>query len=380
MRKMQALLLSSLLVVSACTPVFDNREEVIQETRDESTDQAAIVPNYTMNEEDYRMILRENSTSVSSARNVTTSQMGNRLDIAEFEDGLRRLSKEHYDPETYLFQPGQFLEGDTLISWLSRGNVSEGGLNPELDEDEATQEEFEESPRYISNIVEQNYLIRNEENVVDVEGVTIGIALRTVYNYTTEGRDFQVDHSREELLEKGKEYAQTILERLRAREDLADKPIMFALYEEEEASSKVPGNFLSKAFVDGSDMSVRGWEDLNENHILFPSAEAEEDYFDDSQLFSDFRTEVAKYFPNFVGTIVNGFYVNDELREVSIDIPIQFHSQSEVVGFTQYVYSLVVEMFPEHYDVEVNIFSMDQQESVIVRNAGEEEPFVHVYE
>lgn len=78
--------------------------------------------------------------------------------------------------------------------------------------------------------------------------------------------------------------------------------------------------------------------------------------------------------------IANGFYVDNELQQVSIDIPIQFRSQSEVVGFTQYVYGLVVEMFPDHYDVEVKINSMDQQESLIVQQAGKEEPFVHIYE
>ena len=35
MRKLHALLLCSLLFVTACTPVFDNRDEVIQETTDE---------------------------------------------------------------------------------------------------------------------------------------------------------------------------------------------------------------------------------------------------------------------------------------------------------------------------------------------------------
>ena len=326
------------------------------------------------------MILTEGSSKVSTARTVTTNQMGNRLDISEFESGLRRHSKEYYEPENYYFQPGQFLSGEELISWLSRSSDSEEGLNPELDEDSATVAQFKENPKYISNIVEQDFLVKSEENVVEVKGVTIGISLRTVYNFTTEGKDYQVDHSTEELMQKGKEYASTILQRLRENEKLTDIPVVFALYEEAEASSKVPGKFLSKTYVEGADMSINDWKDLNETHVLFPSSEASEDYFDDSQIFSDFRTEVSNYFPNFVGMIANGFYINDELQEVSIDIPIQFRSQSEVVGFTQYVYSLVVEMFPEHYDVEVNIYSMDRQESLIVRKAGAEEPFVHIYQ
>ncbi|MYL50523.1 CamS family sex pheromone protein [Halobacillus litoralis] len=391
MRKMHALLLSSLLVVSACTPVFDNREEVIQETKDEKNNQSAIIPNYNMSEQDYRMILTESSPKVSSARAVTTNQMGNRMDIDEFESGLRRHSKEYFDPENYFFQPGQYLDGDTLLTWLGRdGNVPveedqdpeevEDGLNPELNEDEATEEDFRQSPRYISNIIEQNYLVRKAENKVELSGITIGISLRTVYNFTVEGQSLSEDHSTEELLKKGKEYAGEILERIRKREELNDVPVVFALYEEEEASSKVPGKFLSKTYVKGSDMTINGWDNIKEKHVLFPSNEAEEDHFDDSQIFTDFRKEVSDYFPNFVGMIANGFYVNNELREVSIEIPIQFQSESEVVGFTQYVYSLVNEMFADHYHVQVNIHSMDEPESLIVKKAGEQEPFVHVYE
>lgn len=380
MRKLHAVLLSSLLFVSACTPVFDNRDEVIQETTDESTNQSAIVPNYRMSDETYRMILTEGSSKVSKARTVTTNQMGNRLDISEFESGLRRHSKEYFDPEDYYFQPGQFLDGDTLLNWLSRASEgNEEGLNPELDESSATVDEIKAKPKYISNIIEQDYLVKKEDNVVEVKGMTIGISLRTVYNFTSDGRDYKEDHTTEELIAKGKEYANKILQRLREKEKLTDVPIVFALYEEEEASSKVPGNFLSKAYVKGSDMKVDGWEKLDENHVLFPSSEGKEKYFDDSQVFSDFRTEVSNYFPNFVGMIANGFYINDELQSVTINIPIQFRSESEVVGFTQYVYSLVVEMFPEHYDVEVNIYSMDQQESLISRKAGQEDPYVHIY-
>ncbi|WP_062515514.1 CamS family sex pheromone protein [Halobacillus sp. KGW1] len=380
MRKMHALLLSSVLFMSACTPVFDNQEEVIQETTDETNNQAAIVPNYSMSDEDYRMILTESSPKVSSARGITTNQMGNRLDIDEFESGLRRHSKEYYDPEDYYFQPGQYLTDQTLLDWLSRKSADkEEGLNPELNEDEASEEDFRESPRYISNIIEQDYLVQKDDNIVELQGVTIGISLRTVYKFTTEGKNFEEDHSTEELLQKGKEYADEILTRIRAKEELKDVPVVFAIYEEEEASSKVPGKFLAKTYVKGSSGSVGSWDNIDEEHVLFPSSEAEKEHFDQSQIFSEFRTQVSNYFPNFVGMIGNGFYKDGELHDITIEIPIQFQSESEVVGFTQYVYSLVNEMFPDHYSVQVNIHSLDEPESLIVKKAGDEEPFVHVY-
>ncbi|WP_101845833.1 CamS family sex pheromone protein [Halobacillus sp. Marseille-P3879] len=382
MRKLHAVWLAMILIVSACTPVYDNTDEVVRETTDEESEEKAIIPNYDLSDNTYRMILTEGASKISAARGVTTNQMGNRLDIAEFEGGLQRHSKEYYNPEEYYFQPGQFLDDDTLLSWLGRASESnEEGLNPELDEDSASEEEFRETPRYISNIVEQNYLTREgDDDVVELAGLTIGISMRSVYDFQAEGRDYSENISTSESLSKGREYANTILERLREREDLQNVPVAFAIYEEEEDNAESPGNFLSKGYAGGSDNSVGNWEDIDEEYVLFPSDEAEEDHFDDAEIFSDFRTEVSDYFPNFVGMIANGFYVDDELREVKIDIPIQFDSQTEVTGFTQYVYSLVMEMFEDHYSVEVKINSMDQQESLIVKEPGQEEPFVHIYD
>ncbi|GGF26273.1 putative lipoprotein YerH [Halobacillus andaensis] len=391
MRKLHAVWLAMILIVSACTPVYDNTDEVVRETTDEDSDEKAIIPNYDLSDDSYRMILTEGESKISAARGVTTNQMGNRLDIAEFEGGLQRHSKEYFSTEDYYFQPGQFLDESTLLSWLGRyeepedpdnpeetGNVY--GLNPELDEDSASEEDFRENPRYISNIVEQDYLVRQDDDVVEVAGLTIGISMRSIYDFQAEGREYSENISTSESLSRGQEYADKILERLREREELQDVPVMFAIYEEEEDNAESPGNFLSKGYAEGSDNTVGGWADIDEEYVLFPSDEAEEEHFDDAEVFSDFRSEVSDYFPNFVGMIANGFYVDDELHEVKIDIPIQFDSHTEVTGFTQYVYSLVMEMFEDHYAVEVKINSMDQQESLIVKKPGQEEPFVHIYE
>lgn len=86
------------------------------------------------------------------------------------------------------------------------------------------------------------------------------------------------------------------------------------------------------------------------------------------------------YFPNFNGVIGKAFYVENQLQEISIDLPIQFYGKAEGIGFTQYVTGLVMEHFPEYVTVEVNISSVNGPEALIVRKANQSEPFVHVYE
>ncbi|WP_181347904.1 CamS family sex pheromone protein [Thalassobacillus sp. CUG 92003] len=383
MRKLPALGFSMLLVLTACMPVYDNNEEVVQETAEDSQRENAVIANHTLSDNRYPTLFSEsNGANHSKARGVINRQISNRLDIDELETGLRRHSKEYFSPENYYFQPGQYLDQNTVYSWLERyeEGETEKGLNPALEE--STEGEFRDNPRYLSHILEQNYMQKNEDDVVELKGASIGLALKSTYEFQTEtgGPTYEENISREEMIQKGKEYAQQVLDRMREIEGLQDKPLMIALYREESSGAMTPGNFVMKTYVEGGATQIGEWEELNEDHILFPSDEAEEDHFEDSELMSDFRNELSKYFPDFVGFIGDGFYVDKELQNISIDVPIQFNSKSEVIGFTQYTYSLVKDMFENYYDVEINIKSKDRQESLIVKKAGEEEPFVHIYD
>lgn len=61
-----------------------------------------------------------------------------------------------------------------------------------------------------------------------------------------------------------------------------------------------------------------------------------------------------------------------------METPIEFRGKAEVIGFTQYVYGMVVETLPDYYDLEINITANGRQESLLTREAGEK-PFVHIY-
>ncbi len=78
--------------------------------------------------------------------------------------------------------------------------------------------------------------------------------------------------------------------------------------------------------------------------------------------------------------IGDGFYINEELQKLTLTIPLEFYGKGEVVGFTQYTYGLVKEMFQDYYELEVKIKSNEKMESVIYRDAGEKEPTVHIFD
>src|SRR5690625_4797236 len=137
-----------------------------------------------------------------------------------------------------------------------------------------------------------------------------------------------------EKLEKVKKIAQDLLEHLREYEDVQSVPIMIALYREEEIASPVPGSYVARTYVQGSDMLIGDWEEVNEENVLFPSNYAKENFPDTNKVLEEFGQKIADYFPNYVGYIGNGFYVDNDLKRLNIHIPIEFNGSSEIVGFT----------------------------------------------
>ncbi|WP_102028766.1 CamS family sex pheromone protein [Salirhabdus sp. Marseille-P4669] len=412
MKKSFLFFVSILLFVTACTPSYDSEEEIVQDT-DEEDPETAIIPKYNFSDDEYKIILEyepgqskgvldEQIYKPGKARGVIVNQVFNRYDIDEMEEGLRRHSKSVFDPEHFYFQEGQFLTEEVVYRWLNRKYTEAdweeyykdhdknppltkeqfmSGLNPTFTGDESDPDAYKKSPRYLSHILEQNYLQKTEENTVGRKGISIALAMKSVYQYQTEvgGPTYYHEISEKEMLKKGKEYAQIILERIRKMEEAQDLPIMFTIYREESQSSLVPGNFVAKTVVDGSDMTIGEWTSIEEDYVLFPSDEADKKYPGDANMMKDFTESVREFFPDYVGVIGKGFYVDGELQELIVEVPIEFKGKGEVIGFTQYAYGLIMEIFSNKYDLEINVQSTNKQEAILYRDAGKEEPEVYIY-
>lgn len=404
MKRIWLFIIGILLLLTSCAP--RTKEEIVQNPDETTEQEVSIVPSYQLSDDNYKMLL---PFRPSKARGVVVNQLRNRLDIEEMEDGLRRHSTEFFDPSKYYYEEGQYLTASTVYDWLGRFptddqlerevkaeitrreknklNYDEDeirasfqqGLNPPLEEKEATEEEYRESPRYLSHILEQNFLEQKDDNTVELVGVSIGIAIKSEYSFEAEGKGpYYETISEKEMLQQGKDIAQKVLERTRKIEGLENVPIMIALYQEETEASPVPGHFVAKTLVSAGDMMIGEWESTQEEYVLFPSDQAKKDHFDDYEMVKNFGQGIAEYFPNYVGYIGEGFYLNEELVKLSIEVPIEFYGGAEVVGFTQYTYGLVKNNFPNRYDIEVKISSTDKLESFIYRAAGEEDPSVHI--
>lgn len=222
----------------------------------------------------------------------------------------------------------------------------------------------------------------DNDDKVHLGGVVVGLALNSTYYFQTEkfGPTYEQKIPRETVVREGKKLAEEVAKRLRATDGLHDVPITIALFEQEVRSAVVPGNFFAYTTVSKGSNSIGSWQDINENYYLFPSTEATKDYRADVTAFQNFKQDVEKYFPNYNGVIGKAFYVEGQLNQLSINIPIQFYGKAEGVGFTQYVTGLVMKYFADYVSVQVSISSVSGQEALILRNADQKEPVVHIYQ
>lgn len=388
------MVLTGLLLLTACAPNFGEQEEIVQETEDESKE-TAIIPKYNISDSYYKMIL---PFKQGEARGLVSQQLNTRLDIDEFETGLMRVAQDTFSPEDdYLYQEGQYLKGDVITSWLRRKLTGEAleqakaeakengeefvdlGLNPALSGEGGLEKQNAENPIYLAHMLEHNYLVR-EGDTVELGGVVIGLAMNSVHYFNQEdgyAREHKI--SRSEILEKGKEIAQEVTNRLRNTNGLENVPIVIAIYEQEKKSSIVPGNFIAKTTVKQGTNTLGKWEEINEDYYFFPSPEATNDYRDDAQMFNRFKQDIEEFFPNYTGVIGKAFYKNDELNYLDIEIPMQFYGKAEVVAFTQFVAGKVMEYFPSYMTLEVNIMSTSGQEALVLKEPNQEQPTVHIY-
>ncbi|MEE3950291.1 CamS family sex pheromone protein [Peribacillus frigoritolerans] len=389
MRKHSILGMILILLLAGCAPSFEDKQEVVQDSKDKK--ETAIIPKYKISEEYYQTIL---PFEPSKARGLVVSNLNTRYDIEEFENGLMRLAQTQFDPEDYLFQEGQMLDSSTISSWLNRKytdsqlkekkkKASENvGLNPVDPGKGDIDKRNEENPIYLAHILEHNYLVKTKDNSVSLGGVVIGLALNSVHYYQKEafGATYENKIDSKKLKQEGEKIAAEVLKRLRKMDKLKNVPITIALFEQNEKSSVVPGNFISYTNIDKNSNNIGKWTNLDEEYFLFPSAAAEKKYRDDVNTFTNFKEDVEEYFPNFNGVIGRAFYMDDQLQSLNIDIPIQFYGNSEAIGFTQYVAGLIMERFPNYIAVQVSITSVNGPEALIVREADQDEPTVHIYE
>ena len=399
MKKIALAVLSLGLLVSGCSAGIKKDEKVVEQSS--NSKEKAIVPKYSISDDYYKTTVPFDK---GLARGLVVQGLNSRLDIDEFETGLMRIAKESFSTKDYLFSGGKILDAQTVQMLVKRKRTDAEqkeleeklgkkeadklpniGLNPELDAGpESLEVRNKKKPIYLSNILEHDYYVPKGngkgDKEVELSGIVIGLAMNSVQYFNEEhGYPREAEISEKDMLEQGQKMAQEILKVLQKNPEAKNVPITFAIYRQGPKSTLVPGHFVSYAKVDKGSDTIESWKPINEKYYLFPSADAKTDKREDSAMIDNFKTNLAKYFEgDYTAVVGTGFYKDDELKEMKIEIPVQFNGKAEIIGFTQYVAGQVMAYFPNYMKVQVTIKSIERPEAIIVREAKQDEPFVKI--
>ncbi|WP_085521068.1 CamS family sex pheromone protein [Tuberibacillus sp. Marseille-P3662] len=396
-KMLSVLTVGTMLILTGCMPWSDPDEpEVVKDTPKDKNENVTVISQ--TNTKDYRTI---HADQPADARGYIGYAVSNRVDIDEIEMGLRRLSKSVYDPGKYFFQAGQYINQTQLENMIKREltekqkkkakkndkKVGPPGFNPPLGKGKNVRERNEANPEILSNVLEQDYLVKVKDGKYKLGGISLSLSFNDIYRdhvEDAEGKYYwaKKDLDNEKVKQKAKAYAEKALDRIRGIKGLKQVPVFIGLYLEAPPESIVPGQYFAKSYVKKGSNNIDNWKSVNENHVLFPSKEAKDDYQTASQNFGKFQDDVQNYFPNSVGVHGFGFYRNKELDNLTFEINIRFFDKTEIVSFANYVGMLLNKKFPFPAAVPVQVYinSVNRPEAIITKQSKDESANVHVYQ
>ncbi|MCE4957474.1 CamS family sex pheromone protein [Macrococcoides caseolyticum] len=336
----------------------------------------------------------------SQARGLTSTNMASSYNGEAFESGLLRISKNVFSPDDYLYRDGQLLNKDAVESYLEpqytkaeidqmdkderieKNAYANFGLNPSHKGETDPEKIAEQSPAYLSHIIEQDFFTESDAKRKKISGMTIGLAMNSVYYYQKEeyGEVYSKALDVDTVEKKGKEMADEILSRLRVKPELKDIPITFAIFIQSSSESITPGNFVSYAVSEENSKKMGKWKAINEKYVLLPSGEADQLNEKLNNDYKQFNEQLQTYFPNFTQSIGTGYFVNDSIQSLNINVPLDYFGKAEVIGVTQYIADLAMKSFNHVDHLEISIVDNDKPLALIVKDKEDKEPKIHVYQ
>ncbi|MBF2758468.1 MULTISPECIES: CamS family sex pheromone protein [Staphylococcus] len=399
MKRTLFLILTSLVLLAACGNDNDNKNNQSvnkQETKSDSNNVKTIATDKNVQGDNYRTIL---PFKESKARGVLQDNMANSYNGDDFESGLLKLSKDVFPTDDYLYQDGQYLDKDTINSYLNpkytkkeidkmsdkekeSNNASENlGLNPSHKGEDDPEKIAEQSPAYLSNILEQDFYDSSDTKGKNIKGMTIGLAMNSVYYYQKEkdGETYSKELDDKEIEKQGKQMASEILTRLRANDDLKDIPIHFAIYKQSDQNSITPGEFIANTTVDDDQTKINKWNKIDQVSALLPSSTAEKYNENLNNNFKQFNNNLQSYFTNFTQAVGKVKFEGKKPTQLTIDLPIDYYGQAETIGITQYVTEQAQKYFDNIDSYEIRIKDGNTPRALISKSKEDKEPQVHIY-
>ncbi|MFL2127638.1 CamS family sex pheromone protein [Ruoffia sp. FAM 26255] len=404
-----SILLACLMLTGGVTQVRSQAQE------DEPTNPDEVTVQTTTNQlssEFYRAVIIDGQYQIGASAS-SNNNLSSAANSRAFEEGLLRISKQVFPTEQYFMQEGQIIDEATMTSWLARESATNPeGLNPALPEEVAeTQSSLEESlaseesvdpaddpedvteegaeeneqivtnvqstPIYLSQVSEKNLMVETEDGFA-LGGIVLGLAMNSTYEYTdADGVIHKQEISVGEMRERGRQFANIIVGRLRNTEELRSVPIVVGIYRTAPNDEVVGGTYV----IDGISRegnSVTDWTENNEYRIALPIIEAS-DQSDQYAYFDNFNNEIINFFPNLNGISGEALYIDGGLASLNVEIVSQFYKQTEITALTQHITDVSQRTLPEGVAIEIKVISDAGVEAYVGRPAGATQYQSHIF-
>ncbi|MRN64369.1 CamS family sex pheromone protein [Staphylococcus saprophyticus] len=398
MKRTIILFISAILVLTACGNNDEKSKEQSneKEQQKESGSVKEIATDKNVQGDNYRTIL---PFKESQARGLLQDNMANSYNGEDFENGLLDLSKSVFPTDDYLYQDGQYLDKDMINAFLNPNYTKDEvnkmdesdrkekkanenlGLNPSHKGETDPEKIAEQSPAYLSNILEQDFYASGDTKGKKIKGMTIGLAMNSTYYYQKEkdGETYSKDLDDKEIEKQGKQMAEELLSRIRENKDLKEIPIHFAIYKQSGENSIVPGEFIAGTTVEDGKTRINDWKDINQKTALLPSEEAGELDENLNSDFKQFNDNLQTYFNNFTQAVGTVKFDNKKAKQLSVDLPIDYYGKAETIGITQYVTEQADKYFDGIDEYEIHIKDGNNPKALISKTKDDKEPQVHIY-
>lgn len=404
-----SILLACLMLTGGVTQVRSQAQE------DEPTNPDEVTVQTTTNQlssEFYRAVIIDGQYQIGASAS-SNNNLSSAANSRAFEEGLLRISKQVFPTEQYFMQEGQIIDEATMTSWLARESATNPeGLNPALPEEVAeTQSSLEESlaseesvdpaddpedvteegaeeneqivtnvqstPIYLSQVSEKNLMVETEDGFA-LGGIVLGLAMNSTYEYTdADGVIHKQEISVGEMRERGRQFANIIVGRLRNTEELRSVPIVVGIYRTAPSEEVVGGTYVLDG-ISREGNSVTDWTENNEYRIALPIIEAS-DQSDQYAYFDNFNNEIINFFPNLNGISGEALYIDGGLASLNVEIVSQFYKQTEITALTQHITDVSQRTLPEGVAIEIKVISDAGVEAYVGRPAGATQYQSHIF-
>ncbi|WP_334329835.1 CamS family sex pheromone protein [Companilactobacillus sp. HBUAS59699] len=369
--KATALLLMCSLLLTACGNLQDSSLSSGSSDSGKSTVQTAS----SSDSSSYDVLMSNGKYKTSSISGITAADNNNQFNSRSFESGLLDLSKKEFSTNSYVFQEGQVLSSSTVTDWLGRKSKSNStGLNPASN---GSTSPTKRAPMYFQQMLEEDYL-QKQDGKYKLAGISIGIAMNKIDYYQKKqyGATYSTTISKEEQKAEGERVAKEVVKRLRKMNKVGNVPIVVGLYSVAPQDTLVGGTYFQYS-VSKSD-ELGSWKDLNYKNQMLPTVNNDTPINSgDSDAFSNFKDNIQDYFPNISGVTAQAHYDGTSLKSMDITVNTQFDGLAQVSSFTQFVQQSASKYLPSDADLDINIQTVDEQQSVVTRTNGKF--FSHVY-